>query len=95
MEQRIGRCHRYGQQRDVLVINFLNRQNAADARLYELLENEIIPLFFERDEQNVPGKWIQRMRSTLAQICPYFNTHRMVEEYVEQYYVPAAQRVTA
>ena len=35
VEQRIGRCHRYGQQRDVLVLNFLNRQNAADARLYD------------------------------------------------------------
>jgi superfamily II DNA or RNA helicase len=41
IEQRIGRCHRYGQQRDVLVLNFLNRQNAADARLYELLEAKL------------------------------------------------------
>lgn len=41
VEQRIGRCHRYGQLRDVLVINFLNRQNAADARLYELLEKKL------------------------------------------------------
>jgi superfamily II DNA/RNA helicase len=41
VEQRIGRCHRYGQQRDVLVINFLNRANAADARLYELLEKKL------------------------------------------------------
>lgn len=41
IEQRIGRCHRYGQLRDVLVINFLNRQNAADARLYELLERKL------------------------------------------------------
>jgi superfamily II DNA/RNA helicase len=41
LEQRIGRCHRYGQQRDVLVINFLNRRNAADARLYELLEKKL------------------------------------------------------
>lgn len=41
VEQRIGRCHRYGQQRDVLVLNFLNRANAADARLYELLERKL------------------------------------------------------
>ncbi|MBX5482883.1 MAG: DEAD/DEAH box helicase [Myxococcaceae bacterium] len=41
LEQRIGRCHRYGQKRDVLVVNFLNRQNAADARLYELLEKKL------------------------------------------------------
>src|SRR5690242_18094601 len=41
VEQRIGRCHRYGQQRDVLVLNFLNRANAADARLYELLSQKL------------------------------------------------------
>ncbi len=41
VEQRIGRCHRYGQERDVLVLNFLNRSNAADARLYELLEKKL------------------------------------------------------
>jgi superfamily II DNA or RNA helicase len=41
IEQRIGRCHRYGQERDVLVVNFLNRANAADARLYELLGQKL------------------------------------------------------
>ncbi|HUL58568.1 MAG TPA: SNF2-related protein [Anaeromyxobacteraceae bacterium] len=41
VEQRIGRCHRYGQRRDVLVLNFLNRQNAADARLYDLLSQKL------------------------------------------------------
>ena len=41
IEQRIGRCHRYGQARDVLVVNFLNRRNAAEARLYELLEDKL------------------------------------------------------
>jgi SNF2 family DNA or RNA helicase len=41
VEQRIGRCHRYGQARDVLVVNFLNRRNAADARLHELLGEKL------------------------------------------------------
>jgi hypothetical protein len=41
VEQRIGRCHRYGQQRDVMVLNFLNRSNAADARLYDLLAQKL------------------------------------------------------
>ncbi|MCV4632809.1 ATP-dependent helicase, partial [Escherichia coli] len=39
-EQRIGRCHRYGQRHDVVVINFLNERNAADRRVYELLEEK-------------------------------------------------------
>jgi SNF2 family DNA or RNA helicase len=37
IEQRIGRCHRYGQRHDVVVVNFLNKNNAADQRVYELL----------------------------------------------------------
>ena len=41
IEQRIGRCHRYGQERDVLVVNFLNRRNAADDRLYGLLSEKL------------------------------------------------------
>ena len=44
IEQRIGRCHRYGQRHDVVVVNFLNRQNAADVRVFELL-NEKFRLF--------------------------------------------------
>ena len=44
IEQRIGRCHRYGQKHDVVVINFLNRENAADLRVFELLDREVPPL---------------------------------------------------
>jgi SNF2 family DNA or RNA helicase len=40
IEQRIGRCHRYGQRHDVVVINFLNRANAADLRVFELLDEK-------------------------------------------------------
>ncbi len=40
IEQRIGRCHRYGQKHDVVVVNFLNKQNAADVRVYELLDEK-------------------------------------------------------
>src|SRR3569623_2568739 len=41
IEQRIGRCHRYGQKHDVVVVNFLNRDNDADRRVYELLSEKI------------------------------------------------------
>ena len=41
IEQRIGRCHRYGQKFDVVVVNFLNKKNAADLRVYELLDAEV------------------------------------------------------
>ena len=47
IEQRIGRCHRYGQKYDVVVVNFLNKNNAADQRVYELLRRKI-PAFQRR-----------------------------------------------
>jgi SNF2 family DNA or RNA helicase len=48
IEQRIGRCHRYGQKNDVVVINFLNKKNAADVRVYELLDQKLQPARFLR-----------------------------------------------
>ncbi|MGH7507786.1 MAG: alpha-glucan family phosphorylase, partial [Longimicrobiales bacterium] len=71
-------------------------QDARDAEsLYTLLETEIVPLFFERDERGIPHRWTARVRSTLAQVCAYFNTHRMVEEYVRGYYAPALEGIGA
>jgi starch phosphorylase len=72
-------------------------QDTHDAEaLYSLLESEVVPLFFDRDARGVPTRWTARIRSALAQVCPYFNTHRMVQDYVRSYYAPAlASRVGA
>jgi glycogen phosphorylase len=62
-------------------------QDAADAdTLYRLLESEIVPLFHARDENGIPQAWIDRMRSAIAQVCAFFNTDRMVSEYVDESY---------
>jgi starch phosphorylase len=67
-----------------------DHQDHADAdALFNLLEQEVAPLFVQRDEQGVPRAWCERIRSSLRQIVPYFNTHRMVAEYLEHVYVPA------
>ncbi len=60
--------------------------------IYDLLEKEVIPFFYERGPDGLPRKWIARMKAAMKVICPYFNTTRMVEEYTEQLYLPAAQR---
>lgn len=60
--------------------------------IYDLLEKEIVPLFYERGEDGLPRRWLQRMKSSMQTICPMFNTHRMVEEYADRLYVPAAER---
>jgi starch phosphorylase len=62
-------------------------QDAADAAsLYDALESEIVPAFYERDANGLPQAWIARMRSAIGQIAPFFNTDRMVAEYASRYY---------
>ena len=61
----------------------------ADA-LYELLEREVIPEFYARDDNGIPTAWCARIRESMARLTPRFSTNRAVREYAEQYYLPAA-----
>jgi starch phosphorylase len=61
----------------------------ADA-LYDLLEREVIPEFYTRDESGIPTAWVKRMRESMARLTPQFSANRTVREYTEQYYLPAA-----
>ncbi|HSH22367.1 MAG TPA: alpha-glucan family phosphorylase [Candidatus Caenarcaniphilales bacterium] len=70
------------------------RQDWADAQdLYRLLETEIVPTYYDRDEDGLPRRWIQLMKESIASTIWPFSTSRMLEEYVEQLYLPAAQPV--
>jgi len=65
--------------------------DAAEAEaLYDLLEREVIPAFYSRDEQGIPRAWVARMRESMAQLTPRFSANRTVREYTEQHYLPAA-----
>jgi starch phosphorylase len=57
--------------------------------LFNLLESEIVPLFYERDRGGLPRAWITMMKASMRRLGSYFNTHRMVREYTEQSYLPA------
>lgn len=61
----------------------------ADA-LYDLLEQEVIPEFYSRDENGIPTAWVKRMRESMARLTPRFSADRTVREYTEQHYLPAA-----
>jgi glycogen phosphorylase len=61
----------------------------ADA-LYGVLENNIIPEFYNRDEHGIPRGWVARMRESMARLTPTFSTNRAVRQYTDEYYVPAA-----
>jgi starch phosphorylase len=58
--------------------------------LYVLLEREVIPAFYTRDPRGIPVRWVAKMRASMATLTPRFSTNRVVREYTEKYYVPAA-----
>jgi starch phosphorylase len=59
-------------------------------QLYNLLEQEVVPEFYNRNEAGIPTAWIARMRESMAQLTPRFSADRTVREYTEQHYLPAA-----
>lgn len=68
----------------------------ADAlQLYDLLEREIIPAFYNRDESGIPAAWVGRMRESMARLTPAFSANRTVREYTEQHYIPGAHAYAA
>ena len=58
--------------------------------LYNLLEREVVPEFYNRNDQGIPIAWVKRMRESMAQLTPRFSASRAVCDYTEQHYLPAA-----
>ncbi len=66
-------------------------QDWADAQnLYRILEEELVPAYYERDGEGLPARWAQLMRNSIASTIWRFSSTRMLHEYVEQLYLPAA-----
>jgi len=66
----------------------LSLQDQRDAEaLYRLLEEDIVPCYYERDAAGIPHRWVQKMKASIKTIAPYFNTDRMVADYVTQMYL--------
>ncbi len=65
-----------------------DEQDSFDAeKMYSTLENQIIPAFYNRNEENIPVEWIKKIRNAIATIAPEYNTHRMVRDYATKYYL--------
>jgi len=60
-------------------------------QLYTLLEREVVPEFYARDADGIPRAWVARIRASLARLTPRFSSNRMVAEYLEKLYLPAAK----
>lgn len=75
---------------------FAEQADTADAdALYDLLEREVVPLYYERDSRGIPQAWLDRVKDAIATISPIFNAARMVKDYVTSYYMPASERAIA
>lgn len=68
-------------------------QDLKDAEvLYRVLEEEVVPRFFERGDDGLPHRWIETMKASIESVVPRFSAHRMVRDYVLEAYLPAAAR---
>lgn len=66
-------------------------QDARDAAsLYELLEREIVPLYYDRSADDLPGEWLRRVKESMRSIAPQFSARRMMKTYIEEMYRPSA-----
>ena len=73
-----------------------NYQDDAEAgALYDILEQDIIPLFYDRDGEGIPRGWLEKMKDAIRLNCPLFNTTRMVQDYSLLGYFPASDRYFA
>lgn len=71
----------------------LEYQDEVESRLvYETLEKEIIPTFYDRSDDKLPRKWIHMMKNSMKNLGPVFNTGRMVSQYTDEYYIKALNR---
>ena len=67
------------------------QEDIADAEsLYQILENQVVPLYYDRDRQNTPHAWLNVAKESIAAIFPSFSARRMLTEYIEKMYLPAA-----
>ena len=74
-----------------MVAGQARRCAAEAAALYDLLEREVIPEFYTRNEQGIPTAWVARMRESMARLTTQFSANRAVREYTEGHYIPAAK----
>jgi starch phosphorylase len=61
------------------------------AQLYRMLEEEVAPCFYDRDAGGIPRAWVARVRASMSELTPLFSSNRMLREYVERLYLPAAE----
>ncbi len=63
------------------------------ATIYSILENEVVPLFYDVDENDIPTGWVRYIKNSIAHIAPQFTTRRMIDDYLNRFYNPMFERL--
>lgn len=71
--------------------NEFSQDDEDSKSLYQILEDRIIPMYYQRDDLCLPRQWIKKIKMSMKSLIPCFNTFRMLEEYVQMMYIPAAR----
>ncbi len=72
--------------------NPVEQDEVESGALYDILEQDVIPMFYDRGPDGLPRRWIARMKHSMSQIGAYFNTSRMTSDYVTDYYLEAGEK---
>ncbi len=78
---------------DTFYDNEYNQDNADCDSIYSTLENQIVPLYYDRDERGVPTKWVEVMKESIKSLTAEYSTHRMVQDYTNKMYIPSMHRI--
>jgi len=62
------------------------------ATIYDLLEEEVVKTFYDRNKQGIPVEWVEKIKNTMALVAPHFTTGRMMKDYQDRYYHPQFER---
>ena len=87
-----GRRERVERSSDRRRVSATTCVDAADANdLYRLLEEHVVPAFYDRDRAGIPRRWLATVKESIRSVAPHFSARRMVKDYVEKMYVPVLE----
>ncbi|HHE36946.1 MAG TPA: alpha-glucan family phosphorylase [Candidatus Cloacimonetes bacterium] len=69
------------------------REKLEANEIYELLENEVLEIYYNRDQNDIPRNWIKKMKQSIFDVGKNFNMHRVLEEYLYEFYLPGAENI--
>lgn len=78
---------------DTFYDNEFHQDNADSESIYDTLEKEIIPLYYDRDSSGIPTRWVSMMKESIRSLAFQYSTHRMLQDYTSKMYVPSMERV--